>query len=354
MSEHSRLSPSAMTRILRCPASAVDNPPDTGSAAASEGTLAHSLGEQVLRGDENVEFPNDEMRKAVFEYVAYVRAHKSHDELDGVDHANSAVTYEERIVSTLIPDHGGTIDTLIVSDTHIHVMDFKYGVMPVSSFDNKQLLSYLALADEAYPGKERFFASIIQPRVYGTPDCVEYSRDQLDQHVLDIMLTAGDTDRAAGDHCRWCPLKPTCSDLENHLVQVASEEFSDGWSSRKCKEVITMGGVFSTMVSDAKAHLTRLMKSGEKVDGWKLVTQLGIRCWRDPSELVALEAAGQIKEDVLYEKKMRSPAQLEKQSKVFKTLTASHAHRPERGVIAVESSSNLPEYDPTAAFDDAI
>ncbi len=149
MSEHSRLSPSSMTRILRCPASAVSNPPDTGSAAASEGTLAHGLAERVLRGDDTAqsEIPNDEMRQAIFAYVAYVRAHKSHDELDGVDHANSGITYEERIVSALIPEHGGTIDTLIVSDTHIHVNDFKYGVMPVSSHDNTQLLSYLALAD---------------------------------------------------------------------------------------------------------------------------------------------------------------------------------------------------------------
>lgn len=354
MSEHSRLAPSSMTRILLCPPSAVDNPRDTGSAAATEGTLAHDKCEEILRGADDVEFPNDEMRKAVFEYVAYVRAHKSHDELDGVDHKNSKVLIEQRIVSKLIPDHGGTIDALIVSDSHIHVNDFKYGVMPVSSRDNKQLLSYLILADEAYPGRKTFHGSIIQPRVYGTPECVEYTRDQLDQHMIDVMLTAGLTTRESGDHCRWCPLKPDCDELNNRLVQIASEDFDDGWSSDKCKDVIEMAGVVSTLAKDAKAHLTTLMHKGEKVDGWKLARQIGNRCWRDPSELVALEAAGEIAKDALYDQKMRSPAQLEKYSKAYKTLSASHAHRPEKGVIAVESSSKLPEYDPTSPFDDPV
>lgn len=340
-----------MQRILICPGSAVDSPPDEDSAAAKEGTFAHTLGERMLRGEE-VEFPNDEMRQAVFAYVAYVKAFRSHDELEGVDHTNSVMQLEERIVSKLIPDHGGTMDALIVSDTHIHVNDFKYGVMPVSGFNNKQLLSYLALADEQYPGRKRFFGSIIQPRVYGTPNCVEYTREQLDQHVLDIMLTAGDDTREAGEHCRWCPLKKSCPVMARRLAKLAQADFDDGWSSDQCKEVIEMAGVVKTLAEDAKQHLVKLMKQGEKVDGWKLARQIGNRCWRDEAELDALCTSKQISTEALYIKKIRSPTQLEKFSKAYRPLVATHAHRPVKGIIAVTVDSKLPEYDPTSVFSD--
>ena len=351
MSEHSRLSPSSMARILKCPASAVHNPLDTGSAAAAEGTFAHTLCEQMLSGKE-VDFPNDEMESAVFEYVAYVKDHKSHDELDGVNHSNSEISLESRIVSKDIPDHGGTIDTLIVSDTHIHVIDFKYGTMPVASEDNKQLLSYLVLACEKFPGRTRFFGTIIQPRVYGRPRCVEYTRAQLDEHLFAVMMADIDDSKEAGDHCRWCPLKQDCEVLEQHVKDVATMVFDDGWDGEKCKTVIAMGGVISTLVVDAKHQLTKLLKDGAKVDGWKLVRQLANRCWIDDDMAIMLLESKGLDDTVIYNQKIKSPAQLEKFSKAYKPFVSANAHRPEKGIIDVESSNKLPEYDPASEFTD--
>ena len=44
--------------------------------------------------------------------------------------------------------------------------------------------------------------------------------------------------------------------------------------------------------------------------------------------------------------------QLEKFSKAYVPFVAEYTHRPERGVIAVEESSRLPEYIPGGEFDE--
>jgi len=354
MSEHSRLSPSGMSRILKCPGSAVDNPPDRGSEAADLGTLAHSFGEAILSPDGgDVKFPDDEMKSAVFDYVGYVRAHKSHDELEGVDHTNSKMLMEERIVSETLPDYGGTIDTLIVSDTHLHVIDFKYGQMLVPPRDNKQIQSYLDLASEKYPGRQRFFGTIVQPRVSRNYSCIEYAADQLLDHRFQVTLACDDTTRTAGDHCQWCPLKQGCDVVKAHLLKVAQMDFDDDWTGVQCTEVIAMAGVVTQMVKEAKTRLTKLLLDGETVEGWKLVRQLGNRCWRDEEKVVADLLARGIKEEFIFNQKIKSPSQMEKSfvPTVHQVVVGTHAHRPDKGVAAAEASSTLPDYDPTEAFD---
>lgn len=343
-----------MERILECPGSAIDNPPDTSSAASEEGTVAHGFGERLLKCLDVEQFPNDEMASAVFDYVGYVRAHKSHAELEGVEQANSAVLIENRIVSELVPDHGGTIDTTIVSYTHLHVIDFKYGVMPVSAQNNKQILSYLALADERYPGRERFFGSIVQPRVFGHPECVEYTKAEIDSHVCDVMLAADDDTKKAGSHCRWCPLRETCHVLEDHNKELATEAFDTGWDAFKCLDVIAMAGVMKTLAEDAKIHLRKLLLDGEEVPGYRLARQLANRCWKDEDAFLDDPKIVGIDDEHLYApQKLLSPTQMEKSlAKSYGPTIDLHTHRPEKGIIVVEESSRLPIYDPVEAFDD--
>lgn len=351
--EHSRLSPSSMLRILQCPGSAIDNPPDRSSVAADKGTYSHGLGERILRGEEvaDSEFPDDETRASVFEYVAFVRAWESHEELEGLNHPNSEVLIEQRIVSQSLPDLGGTIDCLIVSDKHIHVIDFKDGVMPVQPEDNKQLLSYLVLAREAYPGRKRFFGSICQPRVFGDTRCVEFTDDQVCSHHLDIVLIADDTTLKAGEHCRWCPLAQNCVELQRETQEVVKQTFDDGWTAEQCKRVLAMQGVVNELASLAQLQIAKLMKDGEKIPGWKLVRSLANRAWRDSDDALLEFVENEMPDDVIFApRKLKSPAQLEKFSKAYRPLVAKLAHREEKGIIAVTADSKLEEWDPREQF----
>jgi len=347
--EHSRLAPSSMSRIILCPGSAVANPPDTGGAAAKQGTHAHDLCEQVLRGFE-VEFPDDEMRQAVFLYVGYVKSFVS-------DYKASEPTelfIESRLVSEMTPDHGGTMDVIIVTPTTLHVVDLKYGLQPVSPFENKQLLSYLALANEKYPGRKKFFATIVQPRVFGNPQAVAYSKQEIVSHELDVHLVADDTSRHAGDWCKYCPLKESCEVVQLKLDSVSKDtEDPAEWDAEKCIDIIGMAAVLKKMAVDAKERLGGLLIRGQTVDGWKLVHDLGNKSWKDEEKVIdELQKKG-IEDGVIFNKKVKSPTQLLKFSRAYEPFVASMAHREDKGVIAAPSTSRLPDYVNTkSAFTD--
>ncbi len=347
MSEHSRLSPSSMSRILCCPGSARTDLPDSGSAAAEQGTMAHDFCEQVLSGTpiSTLAIPNQEMKDAVNVFVEYVRSHQN--QLTGCE-----VHLEIRIVSTLNPEFGGTMDVLLVSKNALHVIDFKFGLSPVSSRDNKQLLSYLALANEKFPGRNTFLGSIVQPRVFGSPECVSYSKDQVISHELDVLFARNDKTLKAGEHCQWCPLKKDCKELQVHSLEVIKSALQDDeWDGEECQEIMGMAKVFSTLAKDAKARLTKLLKDGRIVEGWRLAMSLGNRTWKDEDDVLTQLQEKETPESAYLETKLKSPAQLEKFSGIFKPFVVENTHRPEKGVTAVTEDSKLPLYDPKDMFE---
>lgn len=350
MTKHYRLSPSSSNRWLECHGSAQDDLPDSGSAAADAGTLAHEKAHQVLRGEEP-EFPDEDMRKSVFEYVGYVRAFRSHEQLADVDQTGSKLVLEETIESKLIPEHGGTIDALIVGRDHLHVIDYKSGVTPVDPQDNTQTLEYLGLADERFPGRRMFFGSIVQPQLPGDTRCISYTQEQVIGHRIDVMLAGADRNTlVAGGHCEWCPLRGTCTELELYRIDLAKEQFSDDWTADKCLEVIDFGDVMENLVSDAKKLILKMLHRGDKIEGWRLAMSLGNRAWIDECNTEISLQEADIRTEDFYNTTLKSPAQIEKFSKKYKSLVATLCHRPERGAIAVKTDSKLPEYKPENAF----
>jgi len=353
--EHSRLSPSSMSRIKKCPGSAVVTEEDNSNAASDRGTLLHSLGERMLKGEtvDTSEFPDEESQRSVYEYVDYVRCFRSHGDTAGIDHSSSKLVFEDRIVSKIIPDHGGTIDTLIVSDTHIHVIDYKSGVMPVSARNNDQGLSYLALADEKYPGRSRFFFSIVQPAVFGRPQCQEYTKEQIDTHFMEVIMISTSDEKKAGEHCRWCPLVKNCTVREAHVQKLVQLDFAKAteWDGETCKEILGMASVMATLASEAKKRIQSLLMNKEIVKGWRLAKSLGNRTWKDSAVVESELKEKGVPEDVIYKKKLLSPAQLESFSKAYKPFVMDHCERLDNGVIAVDENSNLPDYIPEDIFD---
>lgn len=339
---HSRLSPSSMARIIKCPGSAVDNPPDDGNEAADRGTRLHEYTNRILAGGvvQESEYKDSEEHKHVMDCVAYVLAHK-----EGHD-----MHLELRIESVIIQDHGGTMDVLLSKQNYLHTIDFKFGVMPVAGEDNKQLLSYLLLAYEKYPNAERFFGTIVQPAVFGTPRCVEFTKEQVVNHGYEVMMADIEDHTEAGSHCRWCPLKKNCETLAAANKAAAAEDFDDGWTAEQCMLVIEQADVIKTLAEDAKKRLRELLMQGLPVEGWRLARQMGNRAWMSEEKTTEVLKAKGLDDKILYSRKLISPAQLEKFSKAYKPLVSTLTHKPEKGIIAVEESSKLPEYTPGGEF----
>lgn len=133
---HAILSASSSHRWLECPPSAklCAEQPDTASEYAQEGTDAHALCEHKLKAllgtetidpTENLTYYDEEMEHCANEYAVYVSEQVEKAETACKD---PVVLIEQRLdFSRWVPDGFGTGDCVIVADSTLSVIDFKYG-----------------------------------------------------------------------------------------------------------------------------------------------------------------------------------------------------------------------------------
>lgn len=353
---HTRLAPSSAYRWSKCPGSAQDDLPDEETGAAAEGTLAHARASATLLDVElAAEFAEklegldaeafDEMTRGVFTFVDFCR---------GIP--GEAFYIERKVMSKYIDDHGGTMDYAADNPEFLHVVDFKYGTMPVPAKNNAQLKSYLRLLREYLGSRPRYFGTIIQPRVFDKPDTWEFSNNDLDEWELTVIEASQDTTLVAGSHCHWCPLLAKCEVAFEHAKQMAEDEFQivDEVTPallERFKQVLDFDEVVSRMATLAKEKMLEFIRYGGKIDGWKAAMSIGNRNWIDPETLPQVLAAryldktkNEMESGALYEPlKLKSPAQLEKL--LPNDMFADLYHRPERGVCVVPADSKLAEFN---------
>lgn len=197
MGKHWRLAPSSSGRWLKCPYSA-QNLPEIPSKAAQRGSWLHRVVEYYLLHGVPIFGRNKDERHARY-CAEYAERVKSPDKL-----------YEQVIESAVVPEHGGTVDVILAGDESIHVVDFKFGKWPVYVENNTQIGCYLNLARQVFPGRKRFFGTILQPQVYNEPQTAEFSGEWLDSLERRAGEAAFSDAKVAGDHCQFCPLRKGC------------------------------------------------------------------------------------------------------------------------------------------------
>lgn len=353
---HYPLSPSASSRWLKCPGSIElsRGRENEESTYAREGTAAHRIAAEMLAGNpvepprlcnrcnaEITDLPpchvcgSSEFRidKDMVEilrktYVAYVQTLREQN--DFLDEA-----IETKIESRTIADFGGTIDYKaiyrdgILGGVVLHIVDLKYGAgVPVSAQDNKQMLSYLALAKEHHPNVEHFRVTIVQPRCGdGKPDTVEVSGADLSDHMLAIGAAVQSTTLCPGDHCRWCPAKSDCPALKDQALEVARLAFSVdpvtvATGSEDFDVLLEMFEKRKAIVDFFEGIEKRLigeLEKGGHVPGYKAVRRWGNRAWCIDEEEAIKKIAGRkdgegnrIGKKAIVETKLKSVAALER------------------------------------------
>lgn len=404
MSAHARLSGSSAARWIACPGSVAlcaAVPERPSGEAAEEGTMAHSLGEQILsgtawtkstfsrkmekehghglvgaswkyvdHGKNKVGTTTPEMLEAVQVYVNHVRG------LGGEVHVEMSVS-----LARLVRDGmWGTADAVNDCGDTLHVTDYKHGRgVPVRLapddfpgwFDlsvdcrpvNAQLLYYAAGALDHFDWRHQNVGlHVVQPR------CPEVDpvqsivlpaaavRDWA-THTLWRAAHAADAPGAplaVGDHCRFCPALASCPAQLAEARSLARTDFLElpasppvPNDSDTLARILRAAPMIDAWLRACEAAAEDELRAGRRVPGFKLVAKRSNRQW--PTENAAAlarmvnKSAGRLLANPngsdMYAKKLKSPAQLEKEiGSGGREIVDRVAVKPDAGLtVAAES-----------------
>ena len=297
---------------------------DEDSIYAREGTIAHALGEleaglhfglinraQYARGKvawrrefdaQNYDDSTlEEMEGHVRAYVALIQERMTRRPM-------SQLFLEQRMDSG-IPTCWGTSDTVIVSPTHIEIIDLKYGAgVPVSAIGNSQLRIYglgaLDTFGDLLGNVDTVYTTVFQPRAIDEPSTEELSADELRAWRTEVALPAAEL--ALGDDapfgpsekaCRWCPAAGFCTArIEKTVVEDFGSPYAEEAPIPVAAEVMTpeqLGLVLERIpaikawCADVEKHaLEAAYAQGKKIPGWKVVLSGGRRGITDDSAAI--------------------------------------------------------------------
>ena len=301
--KHAMLSASSSARWLACPPSAqlCAALPDTVTDYAREGTCAHELAEykvQKLLGNpdsnpvENLDFYDTEMEDCTDSYAQYIA-----EQLSTLQ--EPMVLVEQRLdFSRYVPDGFGTGDCVIVADSVLTVIDFKYGKgVAVSADHNSQMMLYalgaLELFDALYDIAEIRMV-IFQPRIQNLSECIMPLSELLHWAETELkpkaaLAARGEGEFSAGEHCRFCKRKATCRKRAEYNLQLAKYDFAmpDKLSDTEIETILATADQLTAWVADVKEYALRQALSGKQWHGYKVVAGKSNRKYTNPAAVAA-------------------------------------------------------------------
>lgn len=360
---HALLSASSADRWIHCPPSAVaaEAYPNEGTAFTREGTLAHEVAEIYANG--GTATPGDGITGEMIECAEGYRDYC----LELIKSDDALVMTEQRVdFSPWVPGGFGTADRIIIQDSVMDVIDYKFGKgVPVSAENNSQEMCYGlgALNDYGFVYEvELVRLHIYQPRINNI-SVFEISAEALlawGEAIKPVAEQAakGKGKYAAGAWCKFCPhagrcraLTKVCTDYVNtHGLRVKIPILAP----YEVADVLAMEPLVSLWLSKVKAQALSTMLSGEEIPGYKVVEgKQGNRKWTNEMEVLkTLEAAGYSKDDVT-ETKLLTPAGMDTalgKKKAKELLQELVSRSPGNPTIAPESDKR-PVYNPADDFD---
>lgn len=377
--QHSKIGASTAERWWNCPGSVrlVETcPPQQESPYAKEGTAAHELGEICLKdgndavshigefSKEGIEF-TDEMAEAVQMYLDTIRFDMATYDLTKED-----IKIEHRFHLTHIDEHAyGTNDCNIpVFLEKVIVYDYKHGQgVAVDAEENKQLMYYALGAIELgdYNTAE---VVIVQPRAIhkdgpirrwsiSSADLLAFG-EELKNRIASTRNAKAELN--CGPWCKktFCPAIAICPAVRSQVRRDAQIAFdapvlklkkAEDFTPLELRNILDGMPLVEEWLKSIWAYAEMKANNGEKIMGFKLVRgRESNRKWYN-DEAVAATLLLKLEESSIYEKKLRSPTQLEKAlGKEGKKLIESLITRTEGKVILV------PEADPREGVQPSI
>lgn len=391
---------------MNCPGSLVleADYPDSSSAFADWGTVAHDLAAKALtQGDALLELSKgmhatvEDKGVVIYRHEAGEKSHAVDDEMllcvrtyvaDVRQAAEGGTLLVEQRLSFSqfvdVPDQFGTSDAVILSPLEdgtfeLQVRDLKGGKgVKVHAEENKQLLLYALGAYGEYSliyDISRIRVAIHQPRLNHTSEwtcTVEELLAFADEanaaaRAVEAALAAANGETGAElidflhpstDACRWCRAKPGCPKLRDAALTEVFGDFDDldtlTADHTRVPADDELATVYSKLdliegwISAVRERAFTVLQSGGTLPGYKLVLgKGGARRWADEEQAEAALKSMHLKVDEMYSKKVISPTQAER-------LLAKESPRRWKKllpliVLPVGNETIAPESDPRPA-----
>ena len=333
---------STAKRVINCPGSVKlvqKMPPQPTSEHAARGTLLHNIISEYLERD-NVPLQSFVDEKFTMELMEE-KLLPALDLLNEIDPNNELVYKVESRVGfgDLLPGVFGSTDLLGRIGDRAIVLDWKFGDgVVVTAEENEQLMFYAAAAMRTpetawvFEGASEIELIIVQPPVMRRWVTTRERIARFERYLVKAVELAQTPDAplAQGDHCRWCAAKPICPQMTGAVDRAIKQQIVN-------LDVDTLGqylknaDLLEGWIKDLRALAFGLLEKNVDVPGYKLVQKQARRKWTDEQEARKVLMELGLKESVVVETSIMSPAQAEK------ALKKRFSELPE-GLIKSESS----------------
>lgn len=368
--EHATWAASSSARNFHCSgalalsAGIVDNKENIHGA---RGTATHQISEKCLRTGaepasflDTVEKTKQHEIKIDEELVASAQMYVDYC-LDRIRDGDTRYWIEERFsLADINPpfDAGGTGDFVIYKPAKLklEIVDLKNGVGVVDALDNPQLKTYALGAMLRHKGLrvETVKVTIVQPNAhhkggrirsdtFHVMDLLEWTTDLLaamrksEQAIVEfkaaglnsVLLDEWFAKWLNPGKCKWCPaegfcpaLKARAIDREKGIAKMYFEDFSepkianqpDIMSDEELAHTLGLLGQLEDWIKAVRAEGHSRAEAGREIPGYHLAEKHGNRKWAaEEAKLVSdLKKVVGLSDDQIYERSVKSPAQIEK------------------------------------------
>ena len=353
---------STAKRVISCPGSVKlvqKMPPQPSNKYADEGSMLHEAISTILS--------DGTVRAGMFKHKDQLLTQELYDEkivpamdaLDEIDPDGELVYKVETRVEfgDLLPGVFGSTDLIGRLDGRAIILDWKFGSgVPVAAEENAQLLFYAAAAMRtesakwAFEGVTEVECIIVQPPAIRRWKTTVTRVKQFEHELMMAVKTAlrDDAPLAQGDHCRWCAAKPICPQMTGAVDRALKQQLIN-------LDVDTLGrylhnaDLLEDWIKDLRALAFGMLEKNVPVPGYKLVQKQARRKWTDDSKAKEALLSLGLKESVVVETSIMSPAQAEK------ALKKRFSELPEDLIKSESSGTTLaPEDDPRPAVQSFI
>ena len=386
MTEHSHvMGGSTAARRIHCPGSYKyeSQVPDKGSSEyADRGSMLHAAMELLLNEDPaNVKEAQPLLNQLVGQNMGF-EGHEITDELIATkispalyawweidkEYGIEEIFIEQKVsLQTILPGAFGTADIIGRDKSgRLHVLDWKFGDgVPVPVENNLGAGFYAAgvLYDEEEPELNEFCQTlppvdeplevvlhIIQPRAgYDEYRFTWHTDDKWIESVVNMIVEAGEKMKldepplATGDWCKFCSAKVFCPEYQKLTVAVQGKEPAN-MSSVELADFLNKAILIDGWVKELWSYAQSQAEQGVQIPGFKLVKgRAGNRKFEDEAEAEAICKKSRVKADAMYDKKLKSPTQLEQTApNVYKKKLAKLVTRAEGKLTLVPDTDSRP------------